>query len=224
MHALPSGRRRLLAFALACSIPLAGSPAALAGCSAGDREDVDVPDAGAVPTQAAPPAASTTTPPPSPAAEPPPAAASDAGADAARPDASTTASSYCEFRTTECSKSPSSCQEERACFAAMRDGVGASIERCVVDSDRCNYVDDCLGRAAKKVLDGNAPPVRDFASACLAKLGACGEEAALDDGDCRNLVVFPDAALTTLRACIDRPCASVGACVAAELARRGCDG
>lgn len=204
--------RTSLSFAFA-SLVVIGGVGALAACSGSTVQGDPDPDAGAT----APPA---TTPP---GATPTPAPAPSTNGDAATPDAAGDAAadagtSYCAFRTTTCGRSQASCDDERACFAAMRPGAGASIEGCVLSRAKCNQVDDCLDLEAARWASTGAAPA--FTTTCQSAVAAC--PGAFPNDLCTSLAVFPDATLATIEACFAKPCADVGACVNGELAKLSC--
>lgn len=193
-----------LSVALLCSALVA-----IAACSGGD------------PPTGTPPPATTTTPDASPApadaaasdgATPDASPAPDSGADAALP-------TYCEHRTAKCGRTQAACDAERACLGAMRSGLGATIERCVVESGKCNTVDDCIDAEAVKLAAD--PTAKAFTDACLAKRAACSN--AFSDDLCVSLRVFDGARATALDACLSKACADVKPCFEAELAAAGCN-
>lgn len=198
---------------LVSSFALVGGTAMMAACT------VEVPPAPAPAPDAGPSLVPTATTPPAP---PPPAEQADAAppGDAGH-DASTSTMSYCELRTTKCNLTAAACNDELTCFASLRPGAGAAIQACVLAKGSCNQVDDCIEAEALKNESAAGP--KAFRAACLSKHASCGASIGIDDDDCINLLVFPDATLTTMQGCLAKPCAEVGACIGAELTKAGCE-
>lgn len=205
-----------LRIAATCGILFGASLAACGGESTPPSAD-PAPDGSTSTPPAPPPPAATS----SLDAAPPP---SDAGGDLDAADAGdagdAAALDYCGFRTGKCGRTAAACAEERTCFGAMRAGAGASIESCVLASNKCNYVDDCIGAEALKyaaVADAKA-----YTDACLAKRTSCGASGGPTDDSCVDFRVFGGATLAALQTCLAEPCATVKTCLQSELAKVGC--
>jgi|GEM_PF-5951845 len=127
-------------------------------------------------------------------------------------------------RAKTCGDTPASdCEHWKACYdKALRPGVSEPLQKCIT-SRACDASDDpCFDDAAKPYVDD--PVFASYQTTCTSRQLACEEagEGFSDDYCAPSMALFPTSTLTTMRACLDQPCASVAACFKTTFQAVGC--
>jgi hypothetical protein len=115
---------------------------------------------------------------------------------------------------------PSDCSKQLACYqAAVRPEDQGNLLGCLAERD-CKTIDDkCVANAASKYQSDGT--VKSYVDACLAKRTSCSN--AFSDDYCGyDYGLFVDSMRAAVKACLDKPCEEVKACVQAAYATAGC--